>query len=312
MKTITRTHATRPATEPLTKTAAESATKSAAGSTMKPIAKLAGRLTATLALAALALLWSGCNILKDDATIVAPGGSGTVCYWIAADKDTYASFGRTGEEGDLTFGQHGTLAVAVGPVGRKRIYLHFARPNFPAGSEILFAKMELFHPGKNEDGSSDDIELGVASIRTEPWSPATLTWNNRPDRSTPHFEEFAIALRSQAWSGSGNIKSFIDDMFANPSAHYGFMIGLRDGFFANQIEKGFYANNDIRRKQNDLGLSPRLLLKVRLPAGKRINDVTMPFLPTDHDLGKLPMPVTMVRFAQSDGFPSDWNVSPNQ
>jgi hypothetical protein len=265
----------------------------------------------TLAAALAAVLWSGCDLFKDQA-LAPPTASQTMCCWIAADKDTYASFGRTGEEGDLNFGLHGTLPVAVGPVGRKRIYLNFARPNFPAGTEILFAKMELFHPGKNEDGTTDDIQIDVASIRTEPWSPATLTWNNRPDRNTPHMAEFAIALRSQAWSGTGNIKGFIDDMFANPSTHYGFMIGMADGFFSNQIEKGFYGNNDIRRKQDDLGLSPRLLLKVRLPQGKTMNDVTLPFLPTDNDLGRIPKPVTMVRFVQTDEFPTDWNVSPNQ
>lgn len=264
-----------------------------------------------LAITFAALFAGGCNLIKDAAP-AQPGASGTICFWIAADKDTYASFGRTGEEGDLNFGQHGTLPVATGPSGRKRTYLNFARPTFPEGTEILFAKMELFHPGKNEDGTSDDISLDVATIRTEPWSPATLTWNNRPDRGMSHMTEFPLVLRSQAWSGSGNIKGFIEDMFNNPSSHYGFMIGLPDGFFAKQVEKGFYGNNDIRRKQDDLGLSPRLLMKVKLPAGKTTSDVMMPFLPTDNDLKNLPRPVTMVRFVQADEFPSDWKVSPNQ
>jgi len=268
-------------------------------------------LTLALTITLAALLASGCNLLQE-ATPAQPVGSGTICFWIAADKDTYASFGRTGEEGDLNFGQHGTLVVATGPNGRKKTYLNFARPNFPEGTEILFAKIELFHPGKNEDGTSDDIPLDISTIRTEPWSPATLTWNNRPDRGASHTSEFQLMLRSQAWSGTGNIKGFIEDMFMNPSSHYGFLVALEDGFFANQIEKGFYANNDIRRKQDDLGLSPRLVMKVKLPAGKSTNDVTMPFLPTDNDLKNLPRPVTMVRFVQADEFPSDWKVSPNQ
>jgi hypothetical protein len=256
------------------------------------------------------LLAEGCDELKNNG-IASVGGSETVCMWIAADKDTYASFGRTGEEGDLTFGRNGTLAIAVGPVGRKRAYLNFPHPNFPGGTEITFAKIELYHPGKNEDGTSDDIQIDISSIRTEPWNPATLSWNNRPDRSAPYSSEFSLMLRSQAWSGTGDIRGFIEDVFDNPSSHYGFMLSMPDGFFSTQIEKGFYSNNDIRRKQDDLGLSPRLLLKVKLPAGKTMNDITLPFLATDNDLGNLPRPIRMVNIVQTDEFPDDWKVSPN-
>ena len=270
---------------------------------MKTLAALILMIAATL---------GGCNIIAPPD----PGAgsdSVTVCLWIAADQDTYASYGRQGEEGDLNFGRHGMLGVATGPLGRKRAYVDFPRPIFPAGTNIYYAKLELYHPAKNGDGTTDDITLNGMTIRNEAWSPLTLTWNNRPDRQTAAMMEFPLYLRSQAWSGSGNIIYYARDMFTNPAGHFGFMISLSDEFFAKQIDKGFYSNNDIRRKQNDLGNAPRLLVKVKLPPGSTKNDIRLPaFLPPDHDLGHLPQPVTTLVSVASDDFPAEWNASPDR
>jgi hypothetical protein len=102
-------------------------------------------------------------------------------------------------------------------------------------------------------------------------------------------------------------------MFTNPEGHFGFVISLSDEFFSKQIDKGFYGNNDIRRKQNDLGNAPRLLLKVKLPPGFTKNDIGLPpFLPSDHDLGHLPQPVTTLVSIASDDFPAGWSASPDR
>ncbi len=243
---------------------------------------------------------------------VPPTQSGVVCLWIGSDMDTYASYGREGSEANLSFGRNGSLSVAAGMLSRKISYVHFTPPTLPEGTEVLDAKLELFHGGKNEDGyGTDDVTLNVGVIRNEPWSPMTLTWNNRPDRGGIPPAEYPLRLRSQAWSGTASIVDAVKGMIADPSTNYGFVISYRENFMERQLDKGFYSNNDYRRKQNDLGLSPRLLVRIKLPPGKTTDDMRLGFLPANNDLGGIQQPITMVRFIGSDSWPQDWNVSPN-
>ncbi|MCC7437514.1 MAG: DNRLRE domain-containing protein [Armatimonadetes bacterium] len=235
----------------------------------------------------------------------------TICVWLASDRDTYASYGRVGEEADRNFADYSPLAIAKGELARKQAYVNFARPVFPQGAEILEAKFEMFHGGKNEDGTTDDILVNVGSIKNEAWSRSTLTWNNRPDRGgVPPVDVPPIRLRSQAWSGTDNIAGAAQEMLiTQPNNHYGFVVSLGQVF---GVEKGFYSNNDIRRKRDDMGLSPRMVMKIRLPAGKTTQDIQMPFLSPDHDFSKLVQPITTIRFSPSNDYPADWNVSPNR
>lgn len=260
-------------------------------------------------LAALSTMAAGCDILQQ--APAGPNASGVVCVWLSANKDTYASFGRVGEEAERTFGAHGSLVVATGPLGRKIAYVDFTRPVFPEGTEILLAKLELYHGGRNEDGSSDDITFSVGPVRNEPWSPATLNWNNRPDRGGMAPNEFPLYLRSQAWSGTRDIAGHVREMFGRTD-HFGFVVSHHDPSSGRQVEKGFSSNNDISRKQNDQGRAPRLLLKIKLPPGATTSDIVLPFLPADHDLERLAQPVLMMRFVQADEFPASWQASPER
>jgi hypothetical protein len=249
-------------------------------------------------------LAAGCNV-----TSPSQEGSGVVCFWISSDRDTYASFGRVGEDVDRNFGPSGFVAVANGPLGIKHSYVQFTPPSFPEGTEILEAKLELFHSGKNEDGTTDDVNFNVAVIRNEAWSPLTLTWANRPDRDGLPGVDAELRLRSQNWSGTPDISGIVREMIDSSTVHHGFLVWYRDPS-GRQVEKGFYSNNDVRRKQNDLGLAPRLLIRVRLPEGKTVADVKLPpFLAADTDI-TLARPITMLQTRQSATWPTDWNVSP--
>lgn len=262
--------------------------------------------------ALVATILTGCDVIGPIAQPTQPVGSDIVCLWIGADKDTYASYGPNGSEADRNFGRDGGLVVAAGVLARKTSYVHFTPPTMPEGTEILEAKLELYHGGKNEDGyGTDDITLNVGVIQNEPWSPLTLTWNNRPDRGGPPPSDFPLYLRSQAWSGTSNIAGTVREMIGDPARHHGFVISRSELFMDRQVEKGFYSNNDYRRKQNDMGLSPRLLVKIKLPAGKTTADMNLGFLPGDHDLGGMPQPILMVRVVGSKEWPADWNVTPH-
>ena len=273
--------------------------------TAHAIATLRGSIGLVALMASLTL--GACNALVNNP--IAQTAEGDVGYWISANADARVSFGRVGEEANQNYGNGGFLAVANGPLGRKMSYVRFTIPTFPAGTEIREAKLELFHGGKNEDGTTDDIMINVGVVRAEPWSPATITWNSRPDRGGNPTADAAIRLRSQAWSGTQDISGIVRDMIASPSTNYGFVVWYQDPT-GRQVEKGFYSNNDGRRTQTSLGLSPRIVMKVRFAPGTGTADVTLPFLPSDHDLGHLPQPITTVLYRAGSDWPTDWNVSP--
>jgi hypothetical protein len=262
----------------------------------------------TAAALLLAIVACACNLPTGPVVIPPVIGDPTeICIWVSADKDAFVSSGPAGQEGNLNFGRNGTLGVANGPLGRKHTYVHFTPPTLPAGSEILEAKLELFHGARNGDGSTDDINLAVGRV-LEPWSPQTITWNNQPYMRGLPSSETTLRLRSQAWSGTRDISGAVDEMLASPSTNHGFIVWYQDPS-GRQVDKGFYSNNDYRRKQNDLGLSPRLLIRVKLPAGKTAADLQIGYLAADHDLGALAQPVTMVRVTTISTWPADWNVT---
>lgn len=232
---------------------------------------------------------------------------GTVFLWVGADKDTYVSCGQAGPpcpEENLSFGTHGNLVVARNGVALKKSYVHFGLPILPSGTAVEEAYLELFHPGQNEDGQTDDVNIPVGRAAAS-WSPHTMTFATEPNPQLTGAET-SINLNSMEWSGTPNIVGIVNDWYDDPSSNHGFYI-----FYAVQtppIEKGFYSINDIRRTVDDLGLSPRLLLKVQLPDGQSTDDIQLPPLPADNDIDFDGQQVLMVRFNGGDDWPDSWGV----
>jgi len=241
------------------------------------------------------LLMGGCG-----RTSAPADDSQTQYLWIAADKDTWVWF----EYPDSQWGQDGYLRVAY--LGdNKRSFVHFFLPNLPEGTEVLEAYVELYHGGTTEDGYSDDLDIKVQRAAGA-WSPGTLTWNNQPafGRAT----EFTIQLRSAAWSASGDIAGIVQEMVDAPASYHGFIVDYFDPGLSHGIEKGFDSNNHSRTAQ-DLAHAPRLLAKVLLPAGKTMNDVTLPAIPADNDLDFPPgTSILMLRYSSGPDWPAAWDV----
>ena len=75
------------------------------------------------------------------------------------------------------------------------------------------------------------------------------------------------------------------------------------------MEKGFRSNNDPNRTVNNLDHSPRLLLKLELPSGNTVNDIVMPSLSSDNDLGHQPgTNVLILKSDRGENWPTDWDV----
>lgn len=253
------------------------------------------------------ILFSGCNSNSNNPLT----SNDVVNLWVGSYQDTYVSCGGDAGgsciEGSSNFGNVGYLNVAYNTArgDYKRIYVNFLLPNLPAGTEIKKAYLELFHAGTNEDGTHDNL-LFQANLATAAWDPMTLTLDNSgPTFSHGTPPSFDIQLRSNNWCGSGPITNILTDAYSDPSSFNGFVIYP----VTSDHEKGFDSDNHHSRTAADMGTSPRLLLQVELPSGSSVNDITMPALPTDNDLGFTPgTQIMMLRFRTADDWPADWSV----
>ena len=264
-----------------------------------------GHLLSALAGALILLAAAACRIPTGLANSNQPSSS-FAFIWLGSYKDAFVSCGRVGPpcpEGNNNYGRHGSLGVACCGVAFQKSYIQFGLPILPSGSVVEEAFFEMYHGGKNEDGTSDDVIIPLA-LAAGPWTVAGITLANEPNRSTSGAFS-SIKLRSMGWSGSPNIASTVRDWYANPGANNGLNVYWPG---PSVMQKGFYSNNDVRRRVNDLGLSPRLLIKVRLPAGATPADVTIPPLPADTDLPFPGQTVLMALIQTGADWPAQWDV----
>jgi hypothetical protein len=232
---------------------------------------------------------------------------GDVYFWISSDKDTYVSCGSPAQscpEQSWTFGTRDQLVAAEWDLGIKKSYIHFTPPTLPAGAEILEAYVELYHSGRNEDGHTDDLTLPV-DIAATSWSPHTLTYANQPNTQLIGSVT-SIELQSQAWSSTPDISGLVSDWIENPASNKGLVVYWFSQY--QNAEKGFYSNNHRSRTATDLGLAPRLLMKVGFADGTSTADMTLGPLPSDNDIDLGPE-VLMVRYTSTTDWPSDWAVA---
>jgi hypothetical protein len=216
-------------------------------------------------------LFTGCDIIEDVIDIENGTGAGTLYYWITTDADTYVECTFSGggcSGGDFDHSGYDFITVANSQLSLKRAYVNFPGVQFPQGTVIEEAYFELYHSGKNEDGKTDDLQLDVNRVRTA-WNAGTITYFNQPIQPG-HGGEFQLKLESQNWSGTNNMAGAMQQDLGSPNFQ-GFLITYHNA--VPGIEKGFHSGNHRSRTLNDLGLAPRLLLKVTLPSGFDSDDV---------------------------------------
>jgi hypothetical protein len=231
-----------------------------------------------------------------------------VFLWIGADRDASVrcSGGHGCDDGANNFGVDGDLRVSNQTAQLHASYVHFHLPVLPPGAEIVEAYLELYHGATRGDGTSDDQCLPVAPA-VAPWRYDEITWDNQPNHVGIGLgNPFVIALRSDAWSGTGNIAEYVQTMFDSPDAAHGFAIFAPQG---PMIDKGFYSNNSPFRAVDDLGLAPRLLVRARMPDLSRDEDFVVPELPLHNDLPFDGENVLMARLAIGESWRPTWNVA---
>lgn len=223
--------------------------------------------------------------------------------WVGADADALVKCSVANQcgDGDSNYGLLPSLSAGGGQLEHSRSYVRFLLPNFAPGTKLEYAQLELYHGGKNEDGTSDDICMEVARA-TAPWSPRTVTWNDQPLTSTIGTET-RLDLVSQGWSGA-NVTAIVQDQLADPDSDFGFVV------FANanvDARKSFDSNSHPSRTANELGHAPRLLLSF----SGDVDAITE--FPVDYsDDTDLPFGGQTIQYAKSaygSEWPADWQAA---
>jgi hypothetical protein len=229
----------------------------------------------------------------------------TAYYWIIADADTYVECVKAGGACVPVEANYSgrSLVTAHGAHGVKRSYIDFPLPDFPQGTVVEEAYVELFHSGTNEDGKRDDIFIDVSRVR-EPWVADNVHYSNQPVQ-TGITGEFQIRLESNAWSGSSDIGFLMNQEIKNASNFHGFVAFI--GRPEPAYEKGYYSNNDQSVIRDGMGKAPRLLLKVELPEGVNVNEIGFSERHSDTNGGR----IFGSRVRQTEDWPSEWEVAVN-
>jgi len=245
------------------------------------------------------LLFSGCDLVNDLGQNQ-PFNS-EVYYWISSDADTFVecntqSGGCSGDSTDHS--GFDFLSVTHNENSIKRSYINFPKITFPQGTEIQEAYFELFHNAKNEDGKSDDILIDVNRVHIN-WNAGTIRYSNQPI-PTGNGAEFNMKMKSQNWCGTINISTEMQTDLMGVSDFQGFLVSIQN-FFPG-YEKGFCSGNHRSHTLTDLGLAPRLLLRVKLPNGQTNNDVLIGPGHTDGSGTNF----IGYRFQTGNSWPVDW------
>lgn len=260
------------------------------------------------ALSILAFLGTaGCELLSD---VELPGEtlgpSGRVHLWLGADRDAWVSAGAR-EPQEANYGGSNDLRVGFALNGDTvtRTYVNFTLPILPEGTTVEAAHLNLYHPATRGDGTPDEIDIPVMTA-PEPWSPMVVTAANTSP-FTPGFTT-SLALESDAWCGTGDLSALVADAIANPDSFHGFVL-YWNATAGQDAQKAFWSNQHQSRTVESLGLAPRLLMRITLPAGANMSDIQMPsMLPADTDLS-FGVAVNILETRPGDAWPEDWDVA---
>lgn len=243
------------------------------------------------------------------------GGAGQIVHlWVSAYQDAYVhcSYDNQAVSHTQNYGTSFDLRVQNDAFGESRTYVQFDYPELPEGTVVEEAYFELYHAGAREDGQTDDISL-YAVRPQQAWDSATINYGNQPIPGGAVSNEFRMRLNSQDWSGSQNIAPLVVPQIFDPATNNGFMVYWPFGQ-SPRINKGFYSLNNFRQTFAPaiagMSFAPRMLLRVRLPAGTSVNDIggvmEHPF-DVYNDLGRLARPPRAIAFVGSQ-FPTNWQV----
>ena len=240
--------------------------------------------------------------------------------WLAAVKDADVRCTAPGcVDGGTRYGDLPALNLALAdvmPPGIQKTYVAFYLPQFPPGTEVVEAHLNLFEQSEQIPSAAPrpvDLVPG-------PWDPMRVSYDRQPVPPGARAEmvgEFAGFGARDTWRGTlartSALVPAIEAHLADPASNHGFVIqNFPDpsGFYL----RSFSSLNHPSRTASDMGQAPRLLLKLRLPEADPVlsaGTVVLPPLPPETDLDEtLPAgEVLVMRVAGGTDWPAEWRVA---
>lgn len=238
--------------------------------------------------------------------------------WLGAtkDADVRCSAPSCADE-NINYGGDFSLGLAYGPQvppGIYSTYVQFYLPELPPGVRVVEAHINMY---ENAQLQPSTFARGIEEAQGT-WGPMQITWADQPNAVSltgPNIAALGGYRQHNEWRGtipaqSTDLVSIVTRQLADPDSNRGFIV---KGPAGPSYQRGFASLNELSRTEDDLGHSPRLLLKLAVPVEGYLDatNVGLPALPPETDLDEqLDGPgVLMVRVAGGANWPASWDVA---
>lgn len=235
----------------------------------------------------------------DDPT--GPGGKYTYVLWLNAVKDAHVYQKMPEYNIDGAF----SLVSSFGePNGPTRIYIDFFMPNFPPGTKVLQAYINVWEDSRQVPGNGT-LPVGLAM---DEWSPYDITWLEQPNPMGPLSIATSIGafIDYNMWRTTGDVAMHVQDQIDNPANNFGWILN-HDSVFA--YTRSFASLNALR-DPTDLGFAPRLLIAVETTEPLTIESLGEN-LPEDNELGTtfgFGIDIQLYLIQSGSSFPESWEI----
>lgn len=258
--------------------------------------------------ALLLFLWGSCD---DIPPFNPPNSTAYTYFWLGATQDAHVTSLMPDFNNDGAFS---LVNATSGANGEQRIYLRFFLPQLPQDCQVEEAYINLY------EYELQGLE-GVASIpialAINEWDADTITWANQPNslgvqNPIAYLGEFTVRMK---WYGTGNIAGHVQNIYANPTGHFGWMVD-NHGMGQHPYMRSFVSMNSMSpagRTRTSLDFGPRMLMKVDCSTTLNNNNVgTTLSGPTE--FGKMygnGIEFLIYRMATGTDWPDEWDVATN-
>jgi gliding motility-associated-like protein len=125
-----------------------------------------------------------------------------------------------------------------------RALLNFDFATIPAGATVISATLELFHyASPNNTGHSNLSGPAICYLEriVTPWTENSVTWNTQP--ATTSINALTLpAPTSNTQNYSINVISIVQDILANPTGSFGFMLRQQNESYYRSL---LFASSDV-------------------------------------------------------------------
>lgn len=146
---------------------------------------------------------------------------------------------------DKNFGNKKDFAAIAwtnsGNLSKVRSLIRFELSVIPANAIVSGAILSLYYNPSSSEGTHSGTNASYMQRITAPWVESTVTWNNQPPTTTLNQASLSTSSSSTQNYLSINVTTMVQDMVANPSTNFGFMLRLQN---ESVYKKLIFASSD--------------------------------------------------------------------